>query len=427
MSPQISDHYLNRQPSAIRQAQITFAQRPDKESVQVVNLAIGNVSLPMHPAMQQRMHELGTARLKDGVVKYTPSMGTDEALAALLNIIGCEGADTKALHCLITDGGSQAMELMMLGVCGPNSARPLLLLDPVYTNYIDFGKRISIQTLTVNRHIDSEGNFAALDLETIERTIIDENPSALLVIPADNPTGQLLKQSQLNEIARLCVKYGMWLVSDEAYRQLYYNDHGSSSIWCIKENEVPGIFGSRISIESTSKVWNACGLRIGGLVTDNLQFYQKTVSEYTANLCANTIGQEIFGVLAHETHEALNQWYEEQRNYYRSLILPLRINILEAVPGLIITKPEAAIYFIIDFKHICSDAFDARDFVHYCAAKGKVNIQGKDYTLLLAPMGGFYKNSDNGKTQLRVAIVEPKELIEKTPVLLSELYKAYTA
>ena len=79
MSPSLSSHFKKRLPSAIRQAQIIFAQRPDKKEVQVVNLAIGNVSLPMHPAMQKRMNELGKNSFKDGVVKYTASVGTDEA------------------------------------------------------------------------------------------------------------------------------------------------------------------------------------------------------------------------------------------------------------------------------------------------------------------------------------------------------------
>ena len=214
-------------------------------------------------------------------------------------------------------------------------------------------------------------------------------------------------------------------MSDEAYRQLYYGEDGSSSIWKITEEDVPGITGSRISIESSSKVWNACGLRIGGLVTDNLDFHTKAVSEYTANLCANAIGQEIFGSLAHESHHDLNAWYQHQRNYYSGLIMPLRENLMKEIPGLIVSNPEAAIYFVIDFRNICADTFDSRDFVKYCASKGKVRIDDQEFTLLLAPMNGFYSDPKKGKTQMRVAMVVPKKLIEKTPLILSGLYTAY--
>ena len=425
MAPNLSSHFENRLPSAIREAQIIFAQREDKNEIQVVNLAIGNVSLPMHPAMQNRLNEMGEIRFKDGVVKYTPSVGTDEAREAFLNIIGSEGVDTSHLYCMITDGGSQAMELMMLGVCGPSSEKPLMLLDPAYTNYIEFGKRLSIPIVTANREISDDGTFEPLALDEIEKIITENAPGGLLVIPTDNPTGQFLNQRQLIDLAKICVNHNIWIVSDEAYRQLYYGEDGSSSIWKITEEDVPGITGSRISIESSSKVWNACGLRIGGLVTDNLDFHTKAVSEYTANLCANAIGQEIFGSLAHESHHDLNAWYQHQRNYYSGLIMPLRENLMKEIPGLIVSNPEAAIYFVIDFRNICADTFDSRDFVKYCASKGKVRIDDQEFTLLLAPMNGFYFDPKKGKTQMRVAMVAPKKLIEKTPLILSELYTAY--
>ena len=425
MAPNLSSHFENRLPSAIREAQIIFAQREDKNEIQVVNLAIGNVSLPMHPAMQNRLNEMGEIRFKDGVVKYTPSVGTDEAREAFLNIIGSEGVDTSHLYCMITDGGSQAMELMMLGVCGPSSEKPLMLLDPAYTNYIEFGKRLSIPIVTANREISDDGTFEPLALDEIEKIITENAPGGLLVIPTDNPTGQFLNQRQLIDLAKICVNHNIWIVSDEAYRQLYYGEDGSSSIWKITEEDVPGITGSRISIESSSKVWNACGLRIGGLVTDNLDFHTKAVSEYTANLCANAIGQEIFGSLAHESHHDLNAWYQRQRDYYIGLIMPLRENLMKEIPGLIVSNPEAAIYFVIDFRNICADTFDSRDFVKYCASKGKVRIDDQEFTLLLAPMNGFYSDPKKGKTQMRVAMVESKELIDKTPTILSGLFSSY--
>jgi len=412
-------------PSVIRQAQIVFSQRTDKDSIQVVNLAIGNVSLPMHPAMQTRMNELGNSRFSDGIVKYTPSAGTQEARAAFLNIISAEGIDTSKLFSMITDGGSAAMELMMLGVCGPSALRPLMLLDPAYTNYIEFSKRLSIPVVTADREIHDDGIFAFLNLNSIESCIEKNHPTALLVIPYDNPTGQFLPKGTLSELARLCAKHGLWLVSDEAYRPLYYGQEESSSIWAISEQDVPGVSGIRISIESSSKVWNACGLRIGSLITDNKEFHTKAISEYTANLCANALGQEIFGALAHETQHDIQQWYKMQQNYYRSIMVSLRKNLIKELPGLIVTEPEAAIYFIIDFKNICDPSFDANSFVHYCASQGKVALDGNTYTLLLAPMNGFYSEPDKGKTQMRVAMVESPSLMEKTPHLLAELYTTY--
>ena len=428
MKPKLSQHYQHREPSAIRQAQITFSQRPDKDQIKVINLAIGNVSLPMHPALQKRMVSLQDSEspFNKGVNQYTPSVGSLETRNAFLNIIACEGADTSNIHCLITDGGSQAMELMMLGVCGPSAKQPLMLLDPAYTNYVEFGKRLSIPLITGQRTINNHGEFDPLDLNEIEIIIKNRNPGALLVIPADNPTGQFLHQEHLTALAKICVRNHIWMVSDEAYRQLYYGPEDSSSIWKITETDVPGITGMRISIESASKVWNACGLRIGGLLTDNAEFHTRAVSEYTANLCANAIGQYIFGGLAHESHESLKAWYQSQRNYYRPLMVALRQGLLQEMPGLIVTKPEAAIYMVIDFRNICPPGFNAKDFVTYCAAEGKVHLAGQQYTLLLAPMNEFYASQESTvTTQMRIAMVEPQNLIEKTPAILGALYHAY--
>ena len=169
MAPKLSSHFIGRLPSVIRQAQIIFSNRVDNDDIQVVNLAIGNVSLPMHPAMINRMNELGNNEFNNGVVKYTPSVGTNEARKAFLNIIGSEGVDTSHLYSMITDGGSQAMELMMLGVCGPSSNRPLMLLDPAYTNYIEFGKRLSIPVITAIREFKDDGSFSELNLKDIEK------------------------------------------------------------------------------------------------------------------------------------------------------------------------------------------------------------------------------------------------------------------
>lgn len=423
--PELSKHYQERLPSVIRKAQIAFSDRVDKDLITVINLSIGNVSLPMYPALKKRMIELGNTRLSDGVVKYTSTVGTLDARKAFLNILDASGLETSDLFVNITDGGSSSMELMLLGVNGPSSKKPIMLLDPAYTNYVEFAKRLSIPVITSRRKINSDGSFKKIDFDKLVTIIKKNSPTALVVIPYDNPTGQFLPQDTLEEIARICVKHGLWLVSDEAYRPLYYVDGVVSSIWNISEENVPGIRGIRIGIESASKVWNACGLRIGGIITDNKDFHSRSVNEYTANLCANALGQEIFGALADEPHENINRWFEKQKKYYKSNLQYICDHLEKEIPGLIVTKPEAAIYCIVDFKNICDNGFDAEDFVHYCATKGKVKIGEIYYTLLLAPMNGFYANPIEGKTQLRISMVETEDLLRKTPLILSKLYNNY--
>ena len=235
MSPNISEHYNEREPSAIRRAQILFQSRPDASHVEVINLAIGNISLPMHPAMLSRLKNIGKSDspFSEGVVQYTRSEGTAECKAAILNSINAELSRniSKDTNCVITDGGSQAMELMLLGVSGARSSEQIMVIDPLYTNYVEFAKRLSIPMVSLDRNINENGLFGDLDISLIRKKINEETPNGILIIPADNPTGLQMSQNSINEIAKICVEKDIWLISDEAYRNIYFSDSGPSSIW----------------------------------------------------------------------------------------------------------------------------------------------------------------------------------------------------
>jgi aspartate aminotransferase len=431
MDAQLSAHFATREPSVIRLAQIEFARRRDP--VEAVNVAIGNVSLPMHPAMRERLARLAApgSPFAEGVVPYTATVGLAETNRAFLNIIAASGHDTGALHSQITDGGSQAMELVVVGCCGPagTAERPLLLIDAAYTNYKSFAERLGRGTASITRTLGQDGRFSLPDLARIEEVVATQRPGALVVIPYDNPTGQLYTHAQLCDLARLCVKYGMWLVSDEAYRELYYAGDRAVSIWGLDEREVPGITGRRISIETSSKVWNACGLRIGALVTDSEEFHTRAVAENTAALCSNHIGQWIFGALAQLDHADLQAWFARQRDYYRQMLVDFTARTRRLLPGVIVSSPDASIYSVVDVRDKVGPDFDALQFVIWCARAGRCLIDGRQLTLLVAPMSGFYSlppDAPNpGRTQMRIAYVVPPATMQLVPDLLAELLDRY--
>ncbi len=174
--------------------------------------------------MMKRMFNLDAPEspFAKGVIRYTATGGFDETQEAFKNILKCEGFDTSKLLVTVTDGGSTSMELLLLGVCGPagTDEKPLMMIDPAYTNYISFAERIGRKTATIKRKLNEDGKFSLPELGKIEELIKANNPGALLVIPYDNPTGQLYDKETLKGLAELCVKYNMWMVSDEAYREL---------------------------------------------------------------------------------------------------------------------------------------------------------------------------------------------------------------
>ena len=433
--PILSAHFQSRKPSDVRLAQMKYDERKVKPEA-VINVGIGNVSLPTNPAMQKRMFSLNAPEspFANGVIKYSGTAGTIEVQNAFKNILKSQGFDTSNLHVQVTDGGSSGMELLLLGVCGPAATgeRPLMMIDPAYTNYISFAERIGRKTVSIKRHMGDDGKFNLPDMNEVEEMIKANKPGALLVIPYDNPTGQFYSYELLKDLAKLCVKYNMWMVSDEAYRELYYNESEKLvSIWGITDADVPGIEGRRISIETASKVWNACGLRIGAVITDNAEYNNRSVAEYTANLCANVIGQYIFGALAHESKESIRGWCKQQRDYYKEQIVKVYNGLKEQEPGLIVSSPDASIYSVIDVKNVVKPGFDSIDFVLYCAGEGSVDYDGVETTLLVAPMKGFYNienDEDNpGKTQFRISFVESPENMAKVPELFVKLLRQYEA
>ena len=431
--PVLSAHFESRKASAVRLAQMKYEEREVKPEA-VINVGIGNVSLPTNKAMQKRMFELGAPEspFANGVIRYTTTAGTEECQNAFKNILDSEGFDTSKLKIQVTDGGSSAMELILIGVCGPAGAEesPLLMIDPAYTNYISFAERTGRKTVTVKRKLNEDGNFSLPEIDKIEEVIKANKPGALLVIPYDNPTGQLYDYDTMKSLAELCVKYNMWMISDEAYRELYYKeDQPLISIWGISDADVPGIEGRRISIETASKVWNACGLRIGALITDSDEFNNRSIAEYTANLCANAIGQYVFGALANESKEDILAWCKDLREYYKNQIVTVYNGLKEQEPKLIVSSPAASLYTVIDVRNVVKPGFSAMDFVLYCAGEGSVDIDGVETTLLIAPMSGFYdikEGEENpGNTQFRISFVETPEKMAKIPELFVKLLRKY--
>lgn len=438
--PEMSKLFQGRRPSVIRMAQIRFDERRD--DTEAINVAIGNIQLPMYPAMVERMFNLDAddSPFKDGVVKYSATSGVPECIDAFKNVIASSGFDISRVHGHITEGGTQAMELMICGVCGAGGSgeKPLLLIDAAYTNYKTLCQRLDRDTCSITRLLGDDGKFSLPAVEEIEKTIQENDPGAIVVIPFDNPTGQYYDKATLVELARLAVKYDLWLVSDEAYRELYYTGDGDSgqpepctSIWGVTDADVPGIEGRRISIETTSKVWNACGLRIGALMTDNEQFNRQAIAEHTVSLCSSVIGMHIFGAVAHEDHDALRAWYRKQRDYYREMLFDFTRGMKEALPGVVVSSPDAALYSVIDVKNLVDEGFSALDFVMWCASEGAVEKDGRKLTVLTAPMAGFYSVPEGrpnpGRTQMRVAYVARPEDMAQIPEVFARLLKKYLA
>lgn len=424
--PNLSEYYKKREVSVIRSVYDKFKNR--KDNVVPIDLALGNINRPMHPVLINMMKKITgpSSPFNDGVVKYSSASGYNETQKAFLRILEASDLPTDDLYIQITDGASQAIELCLLGISGngEENTGPVLLFDPAYTSFEYMAKRLSRRTISIPRVMRADGTFEFPSIRNIERFILKEKPNAMIIIPYDNPTGQLITQGQLESLAKLCVKYNMWMVSDETYRELHYLKLKAPSIWRLSDKVIPGIQGRRISLESASKVWNACGLRIGSLITDSEVFYNKSVAENTANVCPNVFGQYIFSGLAREDINDIKNWFDKQRKYYRSIINSTFTNIKKLIPDINVSKPNAALYLVLDFRKI-SPHFRAVDFVNFCAEYGKSKYKGQTYTILMTPLENFFKNKELGRAMARLSFVDDQDKIRLLPYVLKDILEQY--
>ncbi|MBU1084841.1 NAD(P)H-hydrate dehydratase, partial [Patescibacteria group bacterium] len=390
----------------------------------IIDTSIGSVNLPTYPAILERAEKMSNDFITKSL-PYTATEGTNEAKLAFINIAGAMRVDFKGLKIHVTAGGSLAMQYVMLGVCGPK--KPLMGFSPLYPNYLSYGERFSIPVVLIQRQLTENGVFSIPEEGEIEAMIEKEKPSALLVIPADNPTGAYFTQDRLNYLAELCVKYGIWMVSDEAYFGLnYVGDKVPSSIWRVTNKQVPGIEGRRIGIHSASKNMNACGLRIGALVTDSDEMAKKAVNCASADLCAGIVDQYLFSALAYESHEDIQKFLAGLRKNYVETMREFRNKLLEFNKDLVVSQPEASIYQVVDFRKVVPDNFKTLEFVNWVAEHGMVMIDGKPMIMIGAPMSGFYRvekgEKNPGDTQMRVAFVLSKEeMLLGAEVLVKQL------
>ncbi|MFA6554092.1 MAG: aminotransferase class I/II-fold pyridoxal phosphate-dependent enzyme [Candidatus Paceibacterota bacterium] len=424
--PNLSNYYQTRKVSVIRSVYEKLKER--KDIVVPIDMALGNINRAMYPALIKRMRRLAGPQspFNKGIVKYSSSAGYVETQKAFLKIFNASDLPIDNLYIQITDGASQAIEFCLLGISGNTEKNigPILLFDPAYTSFEYMARRLNRRTISMVRIIQSDGIFEFPSIKKIEQFILKKKPNAMIIIPYDNPTGQLITQNQLEALARLCVRYNMWLVSDETYRELHYSKSKAPSIWRLSDETIPGIQGRRISLESASKVWNACGLRIGAIVTDNETFYEKSVAESTANVCPNVIGQYIFSALAKENKKDIKCWFDKQREYYQSIISFVSCDLKKKIPSIIISKPDAALYLVLDFKNIDPN-FNAIDFINFCAKSGKSKYGNQYYTVLMTPLENFFKDKKLGRTMVRISFMDSINRIRILPNVLKDLLDQY--
>jgi aspartate aminotransferase len=375
MHPEISSRARSMPASPIRKL-AALADEARKHGRHVYHLNIGQPDLETPPPIRERLHELDAK-----TIAYSPSAGTPEFLEAMRTYYGKLGIKLDRSEILTTTGGSEAILFAMMAVSNPGEQG--LLAEPFYTNYIAFATMASLELVPVTTHGDD--GFHLPPREVWEKALTPKTKFVIVCNP-NNPTGTVYRPEEIEMMAAFCRDHGIFLIVDEVYREFVYD--GGKAVSALT---LDAYRDHVIVVDSLSKRFSACGIRLGCLITRNRDVYDAAMRMAQGRLSPPGIAQFISvgtAELGPEYYAGIVEEYQKRRD--------LLYEELSAIPGVFLRKPEGAFYLVARLP-----VDDAEEFAKWLVSKFEVD--GK--TVLITPAAGFYATKGLGKNEARLAYV----------------------
>ena len=385
-----------RMPSSPIRKLAPLADAAKKEGVKVYHLNIGQPDLP---TPQKALDALRLIKRK--TLEYSPSEGYIGLREKLVGYYGRFGLQVRADEIIITTGGSEAILLGLMSCLDPEDE--IVMVEPGYANYISFARTAHLAVKTVTSRI--EDGFKLPPVEEFEKAITPRTKAILLCNPS-NPTGYVYTPQELQQIKEIVVRHNLFLFSDEVYREFVYNGKPYLSALSL------GIPEHVVMIDSVSKRYSECGIRVGMLVTHNKDVHDTVMKFCQARLSPPLLGQLVAEASIEGTEEYSRACFEEykaRRDFF--------IQGLNQIPGVFSPVPEGAFYTVASLP-----VEDAEAFCRWMLT----DFRYKGETVMMAPAAGFYETPGLGKNQVRMAYVLEKEELAKALKVLSEGLKSYS-
>ena len=401
---QISQRGIEMPASPIRKL-APLAYAAEDRGVKIYRLNIGQPDLP---TPQKALDVLKTVARK--TLEYSPSQGYRSLRKALVNYYERYQIKLSADELIITSGGSEAVLFAFLSCLNPGDE--IIVPEPAYANYMSFAVSAGAVIRTVVTTID-EG-FCLPKVEKFEE-LINERTKAILICNPNNPTGYLYTQKEMNQIRDLVKKYNLYLFSDEVYREFIYT--GSPYISAM---HLEGIEQNVVLIDSVSKRYSECGIRIGALITKNEQV-RKTVMKFCqARLSPPLIGQMIAEASIEGTEQYSREVYDEYVERRKCLI-----DGVNRISGCYTPVPMGAFYTVAQLPVDDTEKFCAWCLSEFCWKDEKTPEDKIGETIMMAPAAGFYSTPGMGMNQVRLAYVLNKKDIQRALFLLEKALEQY--
>ena len=393
--PEISVRGLEMPESPIRKL-APLAAAAKERGTRVYHLNIGQPDLPTP--------QCGLDALKNidrKILEYSPSQGNLSYRKKLCDFYKKFNINVTPDDIIITSGGSEAVLFSFMSCLNPGDE--IIIPEPAYANYMAFAISAGAKIKTIATSI--EEGFALPKVEQFEK-LINERTRAIMICNPNNPTGYLYTRREMNQIRDLVKKYDLYLFSDEVYREYIYT--GSPYISAM---HLQGIENNTILIDSVSKRYSECGIRIGALITKNEEIRKAVMKFCQARLSPPLIGQ----IVAEASLDAPQSYYRDVYDEYVERRKCL-IDGLNRIPGVYSPIPMGAFYTVAKLP-----VDDSDKFCRWCLEE--FSYEGE--TVMMAPASGFYTTPGAGRNQVRIAYVLKREDLQRALFILQKALEVY--
>jgi len=355
---------------------VPLAEEASRKGNIVYRLNIGQPDIPTSPNALEAIRSMA---LK--VVDYGHSAGNETLRRKFVKYYKSIHVDLEYTDMLITTGASEAITLTLLTCL--NAGDEIIVPEPFYANYFSFAIASDVKVVPVTSSIES--GFALPPISEFEKKIT-ERTRAIIICNPNNPTGHVYSRQDLEQMRDLVLKYDLFFICDEVYRDLCYDGNSFTSAM-----QIEGLENNLVLIDSVSKRYSATGLRVGVMASKNKELLQTALKFCQARLCPPNIGQIAAEAALDSPPEYLDMVYQEflkRRNFM--------VKELNSMEGVFCPLPKGAFYTMVKLP-----VDDAEKFAMWMLQEFSYNKQ----TVMLAPGSGFYFNTDLGRQEVRVAYV----------------------
>ncbi|MCX8020963.1 MAG: pyridoxal phosphate-dependent aminotransferase, partial [Chitinophagaceae bacterium] len=370
----ISDRGRRMPPSPIRKL-VPYAEAAKRKGIKVYHLNIGQPDIETPPFI---LDAVRNAEIR--VLEYSHSAGNESYRRKLTRYYEKYGIHVSHNQMIITTGGSEAILFGFFTCLNPGDE--VIVPEPFYANYNGFACAAGVTVVPVTSTI--ENGFALPPIRDFEK-IITPKTKAIIICSPNNPTGYLYTRAELEALKALCLKYNLYLFSDEAYREFCYDGEYVSAM------HLEGMEQHVILMDTISKRYSACGARIGAFITKNKEVYDAALKFAQARLSPPGLAQ----ILGEAAVDLPDNYFDAPKAEYlaRRNLLVKRLN---QMPGVYCPVPGGAFYAMARLPIDDSDAFCQWLLEHFSY---------KNQTVMLAPATGFYSTPGLGKNEVRLAYV----------------------